>query len=243
MPVEVDVLAGGGGGGGGGAVTAANGAYVDGSIVTIGTEADTAYVSGNGTVIALLKGLFAKLADTLTISGSVTTSGTVTEANSTSINTHVGDIDTATGTQADAAWTSGNGSVIALLKNIASKLAAGIAVTGSFYQATQPVSQSVATALTPYASNPTATTANTDTTYKFGASGTTQANHVSIQNNTGANLYYAFDASTSTSTDSVYSLATGNTVWWDRAVTTLHFQTAASQNFNGLSGITVEGFA
>src|SRR5579859_463205 len=45
-----------GGGGGGGAVTVA-----DGADVAEGSTADAAYVSGSGTVVAVLKGIFGKL--------------------------------------------------------------------------------------------------------------------------------------------------------------------------------------
>lgn len=70
------------------AVTGASGAFVDGAIATLGTEGDAAWSgSGNGTVIALLKKLEALLAATLVISGNVT------EANSSSINTHLANID------------------------------------------------------------------------------------------------------------------------------------------------------
>jgi hypothetical protein len=48
-----------------GAVVA--GAYVDGSIATLGTEADAAYASGSGTAIAILKGIFTKVAAALTV--------------------------------------------------------------------------------------------------------------------------------------------------------------------------------
>lgn len=48
-----------GAGGSGGAVTAASGAYVDCSIVTIGCEADSAWGgSGSGTLVALLKAIY-----------------------------------------------------------------------------------------------------------------------------------------------------------------------------------------
>ena len=74
------------GGGGGGAVTVANGADV-----TQGAIADAAYVgSGSATVIAALKGLYAKVAGTLVFSkatltatnksGTITTGGTAQPA-------------------------------------------------------------------------------------------------------------------------------------------------------------------
>lgn len=54
-------------------VNANSGDFVDGAINTLGTQADAAWVSGNGTAIAVLKGIFGKLAGTLT----TTISGTV----------------------------------------------------------------------------------------------------------------------------------------------------------------------
>lgn len=57
-----------------------------------GAQADATYTTGSGSVISLLKGIFGKIAGTLTVSGSVTTSGTVTEANSATIATNTGNI-------------------------------------------------------------------------------------------------------------------------------------------------------
>jgi hypothetical protein len=53
----------GGGSSGGGAVTAVAGAYADGSIVTLGTEADAAWSgTGSGTDTAILKAIYAAAA-------------------------------------------------------------------------------------------------------------------------------------------------------------------------------------
>lgn len=65
----------GGGGGGGGAITAAAGSYVagallDGASVNIGSLADAAWVSGNGTLTALLKAI------STTLSNNIYTPGT-----------------------------------------------------------------------------------------------------------------------------------------------------------------------
>jgi filamentous hemagglutinin len=59
----------------------------DGNDVTLGAKTNTAATDSTSSwsVIALLKGLYAKLAGTLTVAGAVTTSGTVTEANSASM--------------------------------------------------------------------------------------------------------------------------------------------------------------
>jgi hypothetical protein len=102
----------------------------------------------------------------------------------------------------------------------------------------------VAAALATPSSNPTQTAnAAADTTFKFGANGTTQFNHCSIQNNTNANVIYAFDQDSTKAGDAIYVLTAGQLVKWDRAGTILHFNTAAQQNFGGTSGITVEAFA
>jgi hypothetical protein len=78
--VDATANGGGGGGGGGGAVTAISGAYVDGSIVTLGTEADSAWGgSGSATEIALNKAIWAKL-NTIN-----TTLGTPTQAGATQV--------------------------------------------------------------------------------------------------------------------------------------------------------------
>lgn len=104
-------------------------------------------------------------------------------------------------------------------------------------------SYSVGLALAPYASNAAATGIGTDVTYKFGVNGTTQFNHCSIQNDGAISVLYSFDVPTTTAGAAVYTLAPGQLVFWDRAGTVLHFQTASAVNFNGTSGITVEAFA
>jgi hypothetical protein len=112
------------------------------------------------------------------------------------------------------------------------------------WSAPQITSLALASAVAAYASNPTATAAlAADTLFKWGALGTTVVNHVSIQNNTAANVFYAFDASTTVAANTVYALAAGQLVTWDRSVTVLHFSSAAAQNFQGQSGISVEGYA
>src|SRR6266480_3957640 len=109
----------------------------------IGAISDVAYSgSGNGTEIALLKKIVAELAATLTISGSVTANAGTnlntsslaleTGGNLASAKTDLDAINTAVGTQADAAWSgSGSGSEIAILKKIVAELAATLTVSGS----------------------------------------------------------------------------------------------------------------
>jgi hypothetical protein len=130
----------GGGGGGGGAVTAAAGSYasgalVDGSIVTLGTQSDTAWsLSGNSTSNAALKKIALEL-QTVAVTGTFyqTTqpisaaalplpSGAATAANQTSSLSNVG-------TSATIAQT---------IQGSATGVA--VPVAGAFYQATQPIS-------------------------------------------------------------------------------------------------------
>jgi hypothetical protein len=100
-----------GGGGGGGAVTIANGADV-----AEGSVGDAAWVSGNGTVISLLKN----------IANSSSSGGAVTIADGA---------DVAEGATADVAYVSGSGTTISLLKGIFAKLATIITNLGSPFQA------------------------------------------------------------------------------------------------------------
>lgn len=71
---------------------------LDGDDATQGAKGNAAATDSTSawSVVALLKGLYAKLAGTLTISGAVTTSGTVTEANSANIKTDLDSLVTNT---------------------------------------------------------------------------------------------------------------------------------------------------
>lgn len=97
-----------------------------------------------------------------------------------------------------------------------------------------------------YGDNPTQTAADSaDTAFKWGIDGTTPVFHISIQNNTGANILYSFDVATTASGAAVYVLASGlPPVVWDRRVVTLHLQSAAQQPINdgSTAGIVIEGF-
>jgi len=105
------------------------------------------------------------------------------------------------------------------------------------------VPSAVGSAIAAYSGNATQTaTGAADTPFKFGTNGNTVVSHCVIQNNTGSNITYAFDQSATVSTNMVYILATGQTIFWDRSFTALHFSSAAQQNFGGASGISVEAF-
>jgi cob(I)alamin adenosyltransferase len=94
----------GGGGGGGGAVTAIAGAFVDGAITTIGTEADAANTNPatSGTLMSYIKGLLSKLgspAQDSTVTA-VTTELTTMAGGKTlaTLDTDLGTINTTLGT-------------------------------------------------------------------------------------------------------------------------------------------------
>jgi hypothetical protein len=131
------------------------------SEAALGTPADVAWAgTGTSTIIAALKSLYGRLAGTLSATltgalpaggnaiGSVSVTGTVAvsdsagEASLATVATQTTASAGATGTAADAAYTTGGGSVIAVLKGIFGKLAGTLAVTGTFWQTTQPVTVS-----------------------------------------------------------------------------------------------------
>jgi hypothetical protein len=107
----------------------------DGSDVTQGTSTDANTVNS-------VMGRLTKIRDLL--NATLTVGGTITEANSAAIKADLDAVNTAIGLISDAAWSgSGNGSEIAILKKIVAELAGTIAVSGTFWQATQPVSGTV----------------------------------------------------------------------------------------------------
>src|SRR5579884_424474 len=94
----------------------------DGNNVTQGAKGDSAATNSTSSwsAIALLKGLYAKLAGTLTIGGSVSVSNfPATQPVSSTDGSQA-----TTGTTTDAAYTSGAGTLVALLKGIFTRLAA-----------------------------------------------------------------------------------------------------------------------
>jgi len=82
-----------------------------------GTQADAAWVSGNGTIIAILKAI---------VGGGGGGGGAVTIADGA---------DVTQGAVADAAYTSGSGTVVSILKGVFTKLASILTALGSPFQA------------------------------------------------------------------------------------------------------------
>jgi hypothetical protein len=89
-------------------------ASVAATAAAAGTVADTAFVgTGTASIIAALKGVYAKLAGTLTVTD------TAAEASLATVATETTAIATASGTTADAAYAgSGSSSILAALKGI-----------------------------------------------------------------------------------------------------------------------------
>lgn len=99
-------------------------------------------------------------------------------------------------------------------------------------------------ALADWSSQPTQTAAaGADTILQFGINGATPFNHCAIQNNTNANIFYAFDQDSTGLASKIYTLIPNQYAFWDRFAYTLHFSSAAQHPFGGQSGITVEVFA
>lgn len=92
-----------------------------------------------------------------------------------------------------------------------------------------------------YGSNPATTGIATDVSFKWGAGGTTQVNHIMLQNNTAASINWDLDTATNAGSP---VLAAGQTLFLDVQTTALHLQAAASQNINGSSAgnIVVRGW-
>lgn len=121
-------------------VSVASGQEVDGHSATIGSISDASSAS---TLVGLLKNIKATLAGSLAVTGTFwqatqPVSGTVatTSALASQADGHSATI----GALADSSSAS---TVIGLLKNIKAALAGSVAVTGTFWQATQPVSGTV----------------------------------------------------------------------------------------------------
>lgn len=177
----------------------------------LGAPADAAWTSGNGSIIAVLKGIFGKVAGTLSISGAVTGSGVFhvdDNAGSLTVDGTVGVSGNVATTSAAASQSDGHSATIGaladtssantlvgLLKAIKAAVTGTIAVSGTFFQATQPVSQA----------NPVqAATATLATVAGSASSGTLQASNgarkgLVIVNDSTAILYVKFGSAASSS--------------------------------------------
>lgn len=96
-------------------------------------------------------------------------------------------------------------------------------------------------AVTAFASNPAALTTSTDYAFKWGNTGTTQVNHVMLQNNTASALNYDLDA---VATLGSPALAAGQTIFLDVQTLVVHLFQAGTPNVNGTSAsnIVVRGW-
>ena len=92
-----------------------------------------------------------------------------------------------------------------------------------------------------FSGNAAALTSATDYPFKWGPSGTTQVNHLMIQNNSGATLNWELDA---TATAGSPTLANGSTVFLDVQTSTLHLLQTGTPAVNGTSSgnIVVRGW-
>lgn len=100
-----------------------------------------------------------------------------------------------------------------------------------------PVLSSAATGyVAAYGSNAAALTANTDYLFKWGAGGTTQVNHIMLQNNSTINLNWDLDVATSVGSP---VLAPGQTLFLDVQTTVVHLQANGTPNVNGTSAANI----
>ena len=101
-----------------------------------------------------------------------------------------------------------------------------------------PVTDTVGPSVAAAANNAANTTAATDYTFAW----VSAINHLMLQNNTGAVLQWELNGATSGGSA---TLATGQTLFLDVPITSLHLLTAANQNVNGANAnnIVVKGWA
>jgi hypothetical protein len=108
-----------------------------------------------------------------------------------------------------------------------------------------PVLNSAATGyVAAFGSNAAALTANTDYLFKWGAGGTTQVNHIMIQNNSSISIEWDLDVATNAGSPVLTNTAPGNTIFLDVQTTVLHIQGNGTPNVNGssASNIVVRGW-
>jgi len=148
----------------------------DGQDVAEGATTDTAYVSGNGSVVAVLKGIFGKVP----AKGSTTGAGStpvVIASDQAAVASKVADgADVALGAVADTAYATGSGTVIGLLKGLFARLRGGQAtmanslpVTMASDQSAIPVAGTVASLNRATAGSPTVVAIGTGSTSILGA--------------------------------------------------------------------------
>lgn len=128
------------------------------------------------------------------------------------------------------------------LQNDLRKVAGNAIATGNN---AVPVLNSAATGyVSAYGSNAAALTANTDYLFKWGAGGTTQVNHIMIQNNSSINIQWDLDTATSAGSPVLSNTLGQNTIFLDVQTTAVHIQGNGTPNVNGTSAsnIVVRGW-
>ena len=102
----------------------------DGAETALGAKADSAYVSGAGSAIAILKGVFARLALGQQNKAASLPVTLATDQGALAVSVADGS-DVTLGTTSDAAYTSGAGTLVAILKGIFTRLQDGQQAVGS----------------------------------------------------------------------------------------------------------------
>jgi hypothetical protein len=182
-----------------------------------GAQADAAYTSGSGSLISIIKGVFGRLANLVTLAFDNT------NALKTSIygkNSAAGD----TPLKVDSTGRPQN--------NIDQWAGAAPSQSNPVF-----TSQAVASGYVAAANgNANATTASTDYSFAWGGAGSVIVHHIMLQNNSGANLQWDLDTNTSAGSP---VLATGQTLFLDVFTTVLHLRTSGAINVNGTSAANI----
>src|SRR3954466_5157023 len=208
----------------------------DGSDVAQGTTTDTAVTGDNpGTQAAKLRGLAKILADIWdSVNHRIKVDGSgVTQTVIGSVN-----VSNFPGTQPVSGTVTTNAGTGNMGSNLTQVAGNNVAVGNNAV----PVLNSAATGyVAAWGSNPAALTSATDYSFKWGAGGTTQVNHILLQNNTASSLNWDLDA---TATGGSPTLASGQTLFLDVQTSTLHLFQAGTPNVNGTASgnIAVRGW-
>lgn len=208
--------------------SAASGQFVDGSIATIGAKADTAITDSTTTnsLQSFVKGFVKILADVWDSTNHLLASN-VKQVGGTTVDTNSG--NKGGGTQRVVLATDQPALTNAQPENL-TQVGGNSIATGN--NAVPVLNSASAGAVAAYGSNAAATTGGSDYAFKWGASGTTQVNHVMLSNNTGANVSWDDSAATTAGSD---ILATGQKLFLDVQTAAFHVQTSSNQNVNGSS--------
>lgn len=216
----------------------------DGDSVTLGSKADAKSVATDTTAITIMQ-VLKQISYQAQNPASTPVTGTFWQATQPVSGTVTANAGTNMSTASLALETGGNLATLAggvsssLYQTNLSKVGGNSIAVGNN---AVPVLNSAATGyVSAYGSNASALTSATDYAFKWGSGGSTQVNHIMLQNNTATALNWDLDV---TATAGSPVLNAGATLFIDVQTTVLHLYQAGTPNVNGTSAsnIVVRGW-